>query len=534
MPHADSRTLLLVADRVHTLDDSGSADADSVLIREGVIAAVGRASDLEPATGHARVLRLPGAALTPGLTDAHIHLSEWALARREADLSAAISPEAVARQAAEHAARRPGDWVRGRGWNPHRWGGGPPQTEALDRLVPDRPVILQSHDMHALWVNRETLRRAGIGPDTPDPEGGRIVRDAAGQPTGVLLENAGQLVARCLPALTVEETAEAILEAQAELHRLGITAVHNLPALHIAEPEPVRVLETLRGRGELRLRVLQHIPLRQLDEALRIGLRSGFGGEWIRTGGVKMFLDGALGSQTAWMFEPYISSASCGIQVLEPGEFRFHVRRAARDGIATTVHAIGDAAVALALDVLADPELRVPAMPHRIEHVQCLPPGRERDAADAGITCSMQPAHLITDWSIADRHWGPARSARTYAFRALRDAGSRLAFGSDAPVEPADPRLGLMAAAVRVDLQGQPPGGWHSHQTITVRDALVAYTRRAAEAAGTLGGVLRPGVPADIVAWRPDPLAVDPREMLSVRCIATLVAGEIVHSALSA
>jgi predicted amidohydrolase YtcJ len=528
--YPDSSGLLVIADRVHTLDESATPGADAVLVRDGVIRAVGRASELREAAGRARVLQLPGAALTPGLTDSHIHLSEWALARREVDLSAATSPEAVARMAAEHAARRPGDWVRGRGWNPHRWGGGPPATDALDRLVPDRPAILQSHDMHALWVNRPALRRAGIDKDSPDPAGGHIVRDREGEPTGVLLENAGQLIAGCLPALTVEDTAEAILEAQAELHRLGITAVHTLPALHIAEPEPTLVLETLRARAELRLRVLQHLPLRQLDEAVRIGLRSGFGGEWIRTGGVKMFLDGALGSQTAWMFEPYERSSSRGIQVLDSGEFRYHVRRAARAGIASTVHAIGDAAVALAFDVLADPELQVESMPHRIEHVQCLPPGREHDAVRAGITCSMQPAHLITDWSIADRHWGPARSARTYAFRTLLEAGARLAFGSDAPVEPADPRLGLMAAVARMDLDGQPDGGWCAEQRIPLRDALVAYTRRAAEAAGSRGGVLRPGAAADIVAWRPDPFAVEPRDLLSVRCVATLVAGEIVHS----
>jgi predicted amidohydrolase YtcJ len=525
-----TKDLLLIAGRVHTLDtESASPETEAVLIRDGVVAAIGPAADLRAAAGGASVLEMPGAALTPGLTDSHIHLSEWALARREADLSGADSPEACARLVAEHAARRPSDWVRGRGWNPHRWGGHLPAGDALDRLGPDRPVILQSHDMHALWVNRETLRRARIGPDTPDPEGGQIVRDGEGQPTGVLLENAGQLVARCLPPLTVEETAAAILDAQAELHRLGITSVHSLPALHIAEPEPARVLETMRALGQLRLRVLHHIALPQLDEAIRIGLRSGFGGEWIRTGGVKMFLDGALGSRTAWMFEPYEGSASRGIQVLDSGEFRYHVRRAARAGIATTVHAIGDAAVALAFDVLSDPELRVPAMPHRIEHVQCLPPGREDVPARAGITCSMQPAHLITDWSIADRHWGTERARRTYAFRTLLSAGARLAFGSDAPVEPADPRLGLMAATARMDLDGNPAKGWFPEERIPMRDALLAYTRHAAEAGGVKGGVLRAGAPADIAAWQPDPLSVSPRDLLSTRCIATVIGGEVVH-----
>jgi predicted amidohydrolase YtcJ len=242
-----------------------------------------------------------------------------------------------------------------------------------------------------------------------------------------------------------------------------------------------------------------------------------------------MFLDGALGSRTAWMFEPYEGSGSRGIQVLDGGEFRYHVRRAARAGIATTVHAIGDAAVALAFDVLSDPGLRVAAMPHRIEHVQCLPHGREDVPARADITCSVQPAHLITDWSIADRHWGTERARRTYAFRTLLSAGARLAFGSDAPVEPADPRLGLMAATARTDLDGNPAAGWFPEERIPMRDALLAYTRHAVEATGVRGGVLRPGAPADIVAWQPDPFSVDARDLLSMRCVATVIGGEVVH-----
>jgi len=530
-PPVELRSLLVIANRVHTLAGAvpGEPVPTAVLVRDGIVAAVGEAAALRSMASDARVLELPGAALTPGLIDAHIHLSEWALARREVDLSAATSPEAAAALVVRHAESVRAEWVRGRGWNPHRWGGDYPDRQVLDRLLPDRPVLLQSHDMHALWVNTPTLRRARIQADTPDPEGGHIVRDRAGAPTGVLLENAAQLVARCLPAVTSDETADAVTDAQTELHTLGITSVHTLPAIHVMEPEPLGVLEALRARGRLRLRVFQHIPLRQLDEAIRIGLRSGFGGEWIRVGGVKMFLDGALGSRTAWMSEPYEGTESRGIQVLDAGEFRYHVKRAARAGIATTVHAIGDAAVARALDVLADPDVRVPGMPHRIEHVQCLPEGRSGDAARADLTCSMQPAHLITDWRIVDRHWG-RRGARTYAFRTLLDAGARLAFGSDAPVEPADPRLGLYAATTRMDLDAAPAGGWYGDERLTIEEAFLGYTRWAAAAAAGPGGVLAPGEPADIVAWQPDPFRAQGEELLRLRCIATIVAGEIVRS----
>jgi predicted amidohydrolase YtcJ len=244
-----------------------------------------------------------------------------------------------------------------------------------------------------------------------------------------------------------------------------------------------------------------------------------------------MFLDGALGSRTAWMREPWEHDDGCGIRMMEPAEFRDRVSHAARHGIASVVHAIGDAAVCLALDVLAEPALRVAAMPHRIEHVQCCPPERFADAARAGIVCSMQPAHLITDWTIADRHWGPQRSRGAYAFGSLLRAGAILAFGSDVPVEPVDPRLGLHAAALRRDLDGAPAGGWYPDERIALADALLAYTVGPARAAGlgTPAGTLAPGAPADLAAWDSDPCG-DADMILQMRCTTTMVGGDIVYS----
>jgi predicted amidohydrolase YtcJ len=377
-----------------------------------------------------------------GLTDAHVHLTEWAFARLDVDLADAPEPAAAAAAVAEHHRRHPARWIRGRGWNPHLWAGRQPHRGLLDDVVGDTPVALQSHDMHALWASTAALRVAGIDAATPDPDGGHIVRDDAGEPTGLLLEWAGRMVTRAFPVPTLEQTADAVLLAQAELHSLGITGVHSLPGIHLTEPDPLPVLLLLRERGALRLRVLQHIGLERLDDAVRLGLRSGFGDDWLRIGALKMFLDGALGSRTAWMLAPYEGDTSVGMRTMEPAEFRENVRRAAAAGIATTVHAIGDAAVCLALDVLADPALRVPALPHRIEHLQCCPPERMGDAAAAGITCSMQPAHLVTDWRIADRHWGHQRSRGAFAVGSLLRHGTLLAFGSDVPVEPVDPRRG--------------------------------------------------------------------------------------------
>jgi hypothetical protein len=527
----DSHDLLVLADRVHTLGPPGSAPtANAVWIRAGRIAAVGGADALRVAARDAPILELRGATVTPGLADAHIHLTEWAFARRQPDLGDSPDPVAAA-SAMAGAPLDGGEWIRGRGWNPHAWHGEAPHRAHLDRHFPDRPVALQSHDMHALWVNGEALRRAGIDAHSPSPADGRIVRADDGEPTGLLLENAARLVIERIPAPSLDETVAAVHAAQAQLHALGITAIHSFPGIHVPEPDPLPVLEALRARSALRLRVLHHIALDRLDDAIGVGLRSGFGGEWIRIGGVKLFLDGALGSRTAWMRAPYEGEAQCGLRVLEPAAFRAHVRRAAAAGIASTVHAIGDAAVALALDVLTDPALRVDALPHRVEHVQCCPPDRLARAAAGGLVCSMQPAHLISDWRAADRHWGE-RGRWTYAFRTLLEHGATLAFGSDAPVEPVDPRRAFHAATQRTDLDGLPAGGWYPDERITAAAALRGYTVGPARAAGLDGflGTLVPGAAGDLVAWDRDPLDLGDAAWSSLRCLATVVGGEVVHA----
>jgi predicted amidohydrolase YtcJ len=522
----------------------GSAGTDglnAILVVDGRIAAVGSADELRPPLG-ARVLDLPGATITPGLTDAHIHVTEWALARREVDLATATSAEDAARMVAARGRAGPGGWVRGRGWNPHRWQDPNPTRSLLDAVVPDLPVALQSHDMHSVWVNSAALRLAGISADSADPQGGRVVRDGLGVPTGLLMETAGQLIARCIPAPGHAEMLDAVEDAQRALHQLGITGIHSLPGILVPEPDPLSILEALRARDRLRLRVLQHLPLHFLDDAVKLGIRSGFGGDWIRIGGIKSFLDGTLGSRTASMRWPFEGADDCGIRVLEADDFRDAVRAAAHAGLATTVHAIGDAAVALAIDVLADPAQRVDAIPHRIEHVQCFPAAPDAGGSShddnrfdrltrARITCSMQPAHLISDWRAANRYWGQERARWTYAFRSLLDRGALLAFGSDAPVEPADPRLGLFAASRRTDLAGEPAGGWFPEERITLKEAFRGYTLGPAIAAGRTGheGQLTPGAVADFVAWNRDPFAaaMDP---LQLSCAVTVVGGVVVHS----
>jgi predicted amidohydrolase YtcJ len=392
--------------------------------------------------------------------------------------------------------------------------------------VPERPCFFLSHDIHGAWLNGAALRLCGITRDTADPPGGEIVRGADGEPTGVLLEKAVRLADRHLPPESPSERRDALLEAQARLHRLGLTGVHSV------EVNGMEDFSALADEGALRLRVLQAIQRPRLSAAIETGVRSGFGGEWMRVGGVKMFLDGALGSRTAWMREPYVGSDGRGIQTLPADEFRHDVRRAAEAGLSSTVHAIGDAAVELALDVLGSvPPPR--AMPHRIEHLQLCPPDLWARAGRSGVVASMQPVHLMTDIPAAERHWGHERSRGAYAFAPVLAAGAVLAFGSDVPVESVDPRLGLFAAVKRVGWNGAPADGWHPENAVTAEQALRAYTEGPAHAAGLSArqGRLLPGYDADLAAWDVDPLACSPDELRSMRCVLTMAGGEVVHAA---
>lgn len=518
-------TSIFVARTLHAFSAS-RPNANAIAVIGGRIAGVSDIAELRAQFPGAEVIDFGDHVITPGLTDAHIHITEWALARNQVQLGTASSiDECLTIIGRANAASAP--WMLGRGWNPHAWGGTYPTAAQLDAVVALVPAAFQSHDMHALWVNSRALQIAGIDANTPDPDGGRIVRDDAGHATGMLLETAAQLVIGRVPLVTDEQILAHIISAQKELHQYGITGIHSFPGVHLPEPDPLPVLQKLYRNGHLKLRVLQHISAEKIDHAIALGLRSGFGDDWLRIGGVKMFLDGALGSRTAWMREPYEGSDDVGVQVLEVETFRDVVTRAAEAGIATVVHAIGDAAVALAFDVLAGAP-RVNALPHRIEHVQCFPLDRAH-LLGKGIIASVQPCHLMTDWRAADRHWGD-RARTTYAFRTLSDGGAILAFGSDAPVESADPRLGLYAAVARRDTGHEPEGGWYGHECLGITEAFAGYTIGAAVAAGVPGeqGVLQAGALADLAVWETDPLHSTPEDLLSLKVSATVVNGDVV------
>ena len=501
------------------------ADADAIAITGGAIAAVGRARDFADA---AETVDAQGATVTPGLTDAHLHLLAWARSLGELDLTDAASAVEVARRVGAVASREGA--IVGRGWDEYHWPE-PPHRGVLDRVAPGVPVLLHRHDFHALWVNGETLRRAAITRHTPDPDGGVIVRDAAGEPTGVLKENAVRLVAGLVPVPDAASDRERLRHAIARLHAQGVTAVH------VFEGSRSRRLLRELARGEAcALRVLMHLPHASLDSALAAGVTSGAGDPRFRIGAIKLFADGTLGSRTAALLAPFADTGTTGMELITPRDLVELVGRGAAGGLATAIHAIGDRAVRSALDAFeaAGEHRGTLALPGRIEHVQLLDPADLPRFGRLGVAASLQPTHAISDREVVESAWGD-RLDRAYPWETLRAAGARLAFGSDAPVEPADAPRTLHAAVTRTDLSGKPAGGWTPGEKLSLDVALTASTEGPARLAGNWPalGRLATGAEADVVLWDRDLHACPPERLHEAKSALTIVAGRIVHTALA-
>ena len=497
--------------------------ADALAIAHGRIVALGREAELAGFVGPStRVWDARGATVTPGLVDAHVHLVQWARSLAEVDLFGTATPvEAVARVAAFMAATPGQAPIVGRGFDPNAWPTAP-ERSGLDALGETRPVLLHSKDFHALWVNGATLRACGITRDTPDPSGGRIVRDAAGEATGLLLEHAVRLCARLLPAGHAGD-GDAVRRALPLLYARGVTGVHDFEGR-----EAQLVLREVCAAERTPLRVLMHLAHSGLDAAIELGLTSGVGDDVFRIGAVKLFADGTLGSRTAAMLEPYEQGEETGMDLLSRDELRDVVERASGAGISIAIHAIGDRAVRSCLDAFAaaGPALGRLGLPPRIEHLQLVDPDDMPRLAKLGVAASMQPSHALTDARLATQQWG-ARVAHSYPWRALRDCGALLAFGSDAPVEPPDAPLGLCAAVSRQGPTLDAP--FTPHQRVSLDTALSAYTQGPARLAGTWPrvGSLRPGAVADVVVWNTDLHSVDPLELAQSTPAATILAGAV-------
>lgn len=527
---------LFVNGRIYTLDHA-SPLVEALAVRDGRIVAAGRTEELRDAFSAFRRIDLGGRTVVPGFVDSHIHLPSYGISLRRVDLRPARTlREAVAVVAAAVARERPGAWVRGRGWDKNVWPEGRfPAKEDLDPVSPDHPVVLGSKDGHLLWVNSAALRLAGVDHRTPDPPGGETVRDARGEPTGIFKEEATQVIWRVVPPDGAETVERGIADATAAVHRWGIVGVHNFVGADADDGSAAfAALRRLQARGMLKLRVWATLPVAALDAAPDAGMRTGSGDAWLRVGPVKIFADGTLGSQTASMLEPFDGTAgNTGIAIYGRDELSAHVARAVTRGFWCAIHAIGDRANRWALDAYeaaADASRRIGAR-HRIEHVQVLHADDLPRLARLQVLASMQPVHATSDRDIAERYWG-RRSRLAYAWRALLDRGTVLAFGSDAPVETPDVFLGLYAAVTRrrpTEPDGAP---WYPEQALTVAEALRAYTVGPAYASGEEGvrGTLGVGRLADFVVVDRDLLRVAPEEMLHARVDATVIGGEIVYA----
>jgi predicted amidohydrolase YtcJ len=493
---------------------------------------VGEWRDLREACPRFARVALDGRTVLPAFTDSHIHLAAYGLALRRVDLRAAQSLRAAVGIIAEAAGRtRPGEWIRGGRWDKNLWPEGRfPRKEDLDPVTGDHPAALASKDGHVTWANSRALQLAGIGSDTPDPAGGKIVRDSTtGEPTGLLAERAADLVTKLAGRPAPEALEAAIVDAAAAAHRAGLAGVHVME-----DGAVLAACQRLRERDALGIRVYMMIPEDGLEAAIQVGIRTGLGDSMIRVGGVKIFSDGALGPQTASMLEPYEGDpGNTGVVVRDREQLIALMAQAARHGIAAMVHAIGDRANRCVLDAIeAVNAAGAPAsgrpLRHRVEHVQLLHPVDLPRFARLGVVASMQPIHCTQDRDIADRYWG-RRARHSYAWKSLLESGAHLAFGSDAPVETLDVMAGIHAAVTRRRRDEPQRESWYPEEALTVDEAVRAYTIGAAYASGEEGvkGVLAPGRLADFVVLSRDPMDVPPEELPEITVEMTVVGGVV-------
>lgn len=533
---------------------------EAVAIGAGRIVAAGRRSDIQALAG-ARTRRIeldPDEVALPGLTDSHLHLAEAALAVDQVQLAdAGTLEEGIVQIERAHELAEPHAWLTGNGWSADRWGRWPTAIQ-LERVAPGRRIALWAHDHHALWVSQAALAIAGVGPATADPAGGLIRRGADGDPSGVLHESATGLVNVHIPAPSAAAYEAALPPFCRQLVALGVVAVHD-PGLLRPDPRldgPHLAYAALADAGRLPIRVYASVRAEALELAIERGLGTGsaLGSDPdgpARFGWLKLFADGSLGSRTAAMLEPFepveldlrpdareptMAGPERGIWVMEPKRLAELTARSRANGIATQIHAIGDAAVRAALDAFDQAPDARPSLPPRIEHAQLVDPADLARFGQLGIVASIQPVHLRADAEQARQAWGPRAERSAYVWRSLLAAGATLAFGTDAPVEPIDPWPGIALAITR-SWPGWPNdnAAFGPGQALTLDEALRAACVGPALAEGSTDrGRLSAGQQADLVVVPAAGLAA-PIEvggpLASIRPRLVLIEGEVAFEA---
>ena len=533
--------LIVLNGRVYTADGSGTF-AEALAVRGNTILRVGSNREVKRLAGRAtQTIDAHGASVLPGLNDAHLHLVSGGLGLQQANLLAASTLEEIGAAIKAFASAHPDrPWVLGRGWYYTPFPGGLPTRQQLDTLVPDRPAYMRCYDGHTAWVNTLALEAAGVTRDTPDPPGGVVVRDAVtGEPTGVLKEAAQELVAKALPQWTREDRLQAIRDAIGEAHRFGVTSVQNA-GVDAAELE---LYDELSRKGELRLRLYNAMsiepPFSEADaDRLDVLWRSRRDDALIKTGAVKLMLDGVIESHTAAMLEPYANRATTGLPNMDAATLNAVVATMDRRGWQIFIHAIGDAAVRQSLDAFERAASVNPAPArgrrHRLEHVETLHPADVGRFGRLNVLAVQQPFHgnpNPTQLEVWATNIGPERASRGWAQRSILDAGGRLAMGTDWPVVTLDPRFQINMAINRTTPEGTPPGGWLPEQRLTLASAIDAYTTGAAYASfdERRKGQLVPGMLADIVILSADVFAMPPEKFLETTVEVTIFDGQVVY-----
>ena len=530
-------SLVVVNARVWT-GDPRRPWADAVAVRGDRLAAVGSSAEMRKlaagggAAGGARVVDAKGAMVVPGFIDTHVHFVDGGFRLASVQLRDARTPEEVARRIADFARTVPeGTWVTGGDWDHELWGGRLPERSWIDSLTPKHPVFVNRLDGHMALANTAALARAQVPRDVPDVAGGTIVRDAGGLLTGLLKDNAMDLVGRAVPDAPPELTDRALDAAMKYVNAQGVTSVHNMGSWGDLE-----AFDRAHAAGRLTTRIYAAVPIATWERLRDTVARRGRGDGWLRIGALKGFVDGSLGSHTAAMLEGFTDAPKdSGFFVTPPERMEAMVRGADAAGLQLFVHAIGDRAIRTQLDVF-ERVARVNGARDRrwrIEHAQHIAPADFPRFARLGVVASMQPYHAIDDGRWADKVIGPERAKGTYAFRSLLDAKAKVAFGSDWFVAPPTPLEGIYAAVTRRTLDDRNPGGWVPSQKITVEEALRAYTGTAAWSSFEEGekGMLRMGMLADFVLVDRDLTRIAPETIRDARVLMTVVGGKVVHEA---
>ncbi len=527
--------LVLLNGKIWTVNDK-QPEAEAVAILGQRIVAVGANADIRKLIGKTtKVIDLQGKRAVPGFNDAHVHFLDGGAGLASVQLRDAKTPEEFRKRIGEFAAKLPkGRWVLNGNWDHENWTpANLPTRQLIDAVTPDNPVFINRLDGHMCLANSLALKLAGVTRETKDPDGGTIVRDAQGEPTGVLKDAAMNFVYKVIPAPSEDEMIEAVKAAMKYAAENGVTSVQDMSAA----PEVLAVYQRLLKQDELTVRISGHQPLAEWQRLARVGLKAGFGNDKLQVGALKGFADGSLGSTTALFFAPYLDDPkTAGLpsdEMFPESKMRERILGADKAGLQVAVHAIGDKANQTILDFFAAAEKQNGARDRRfrIEHAQHLRLEEIKRFAGQRVIASMQPYHAIDDGRWAENRIGPERAKGTYAFRALLDAGAVLAFGSDWFVAPMEPLMGIYGAVTRRTLDGKRPQGWVPEQKISVAEAVKAYTYGSAYASFTEAqkGTLEVGKLADLVVLSADIFKINPVEIEKARVVLTIFDGKVVY-----